>query len=775
MSMESTRHGSDAGDDVPSPRRRSPIPSILVPLLALFLLFPLPARCSDVDDLLLQLRETSALRRFAAVEGLGRLRTPEAVQALIRLTADEPHAWLAVRQLVSLKGLAVPYLMDALASGDPAVVRHAIYALGELRVKDAVPPILGFLRNPDPEIRQNAVFALGSIKDARAVDHLLERLRDQDNVVREYAAAALENIGDPRVVPQLREAVKSEQGSIFNMAAALYNLGGEDAIDILIGKLRDPNSTNRLYAVYALGKIRDSREVEPLIESLDDENVQWLAAKALINLGEMAVPALSRALGRKERGIRLYSAYALGEIGIRATSTSLLEYVIDPDPGMREFVGDALVKLHDHGTIPRLLYFLEKGDPSIQSQILKILGYLGEVSTGRSIRPLLRSPEAQVRANAAFALGELRDPGAVGDLMALFEDPASLVSATAAAALVKMGRAVVPVLLEALPGSRGQRARHLIQVLGKLKAPEAVEPIMARLADMDPVVRRASTVALTEIANPKAEESLVMLLTDSDSQVRMYASVGLMQFGGRLSVRLLLYSLRSEETRWLAVRILDRIGPRGVNELIEALKDPNLQGYATDTLIKLDGQVLPQLERALRSDEENIRNNIAYILGEVKDPRAVTALMDALRDETRLVSLAAASLVNIGDPTVVDPLIQCLTHPNEQVRLYSAYALGNLRDPRAVDPLLELLRDADGAVRGIAAYSLGMLRSRKATQPLLESLDDTDEGVRLSAAVALGRLRDGQALPALREKVARDPSPNVRKAAQESVQQILYQ
>jgi HEAT repeat protein len=220
------------------------------------------------------------------------------------------------------------------------------------------------------------------------------------------------------------------------------------------------------------------------------------------------------------------------------------------------------------------------------------------------------------------------------------------------------------------------------------------------------------------------------------------------------------------------VRILDRIGPRGVDELIAALKDKNLQWYASETLVKLDGAVLPQLQEGLRSDEEVIRNNIALILGEVKDKRAVDALLEAMKDETRVVSLAASSLVSIGDPSAVEPLIECLGHQNDQVRLYAAYALGHMKDTRAVDPLLASLRDRDPGVRGIAAYSLGVLRARKAIPRLVDLIRDPDENVRTSSLYSLGKIGDPQGKPFIQEALRRDQSPRVRTAAQEALEEI---
>ena len=571
--------------------KRRTVRGTIALLLLCSILLPGAARAysPEVEAISRDLKADSPIRRYEAVESLGELRTPEAIRLLIELTADEDNSWLAVRRLVILKGLAEPFLLDALKGEDPVIVKYSIYALGDIRSRAAVEPIMEYLYHPDEEIRRNAVFALGNIRDPRAVEPLIRKLRDPDNVVREYAAAALDHLGDKQAVPYLREALKNEQGSIFNMATSLFNLGDEEVIELLIDKLKDPHSQNRLYAVYVLGKIRDPREIEPLIEVLADDNVQWLAAKALINLGELAVPALIRTLKRKDRDIRLYSIYALGEIGDREATLPVMEQIIDPDQTIREYTADALIALDDREVLPHLLDYLEKGDFTIQSMVLRVLGHLGDESIAREVYPLLENEHPEVRTNGAYALGELKNPQATPYLVNLLGDEDSLVSRSAANALIKIGPATVPTLLAELPRRKGSTETWIIYILGKLKASEAMDALVGKLGSPDTFVRRYATAALTEIGDPGAEEHLVTMLSDNDPHVRMYASFGLMEFGGRLSIKLLLNALKSEETRWLAIRILDRIGPRGVDELIAALKDPETQWYAADTLIKLDG------------------------------------------------------------------------------------------------------------------------------------------------------------------------------------------
>jgi HEAT repeat protein len=122
---------------------------------------------------------------------------------------------------------------------------------------------------------------------------LLAALADADATVRWEAVKALIALGDKRIVPPL---IVLAQG-----AGA---------------------SEQRAAAVYALGFLYDSRALAPLLQVLrdsqEDAQVRGHAAEALAYIGQRrAVPALIAALDDPSPEVRLWSAFALGELGDR--------------------------------------------------------------------------------------------------------------------------------------------------------------------------------------------------------------------------------------------------------------------------------------------------------------------------------------------------------------------------------------------------------------------------------------------------------------------------
>ena len=95
---------------------------------------------------------------------------------------------------------------------------------------------------------------------------------------------------------------------------------------------------------------------------------------------------------------------------------------------------------------------------------------------------------------------------------------------------------------------------------------------------------------------------------------------------------------------------------------------------------------------ALKSTDDDIREEAARALGELQDPRGVTPLIDALAD------------------------------PNHYVRREAAKSLGRLGDERAIPPLINALKDDDRSGREGAAEGLAEMKE-KALGPLNQFIE----------------------------------------------------
>ena len=209
---------------------------------------------------------------------------------------------------------------------------------------------------------------------------------------------------------------------------------------------------------------------------------------------------------------------------------------------------------------------------------------------------------------------------------------------------------------------------------------------------------------------------------------------------------------------------------RAVIALTRAVSDddPNVRLSAAETLGRLqDPRAVEALIQALRQDPDpKVRAMAAWALGEIEDPAAVSALSIALRedDDQEVRVQAAEALGNIQDVSAIGALGDAVGDPRVEVRRAVVEALGNMDDARVVPLIVPSLRDDDVEVRRSAAQALGNAESAAAVEPLIAATRDDDLEVRVHVIEALGNQGDARAQPALLDAL-RDERADVRRAA----------
>lgn len=131
--------------------------------------------------------------------------------------------------------------------------------------------------------------------------------------------------------------------------------------------------------------------------------------------------------------------------------------------------------------------------------------------------------------------------------------------------------------------------------------------------------------------------------------------------------------------------------------------DADLRAQAANALARIRQPIVsavPALLEALNDGDHNVRANAARALGVSKDGRAVEPLIKLLNDKSEQAQVSSIrALVAIGDKRAVEPLLELL-QPKEakpaaaaastNLRLEIASAFGTLKDERALPALLKL-------------------------------------------------------------------------------------
>ncbi|HEY5901195.1 MAG TPA: HEAT repeat domain-containing protein [Anaerolineales bacterium] len=356
----------------------------------------------QLDDPAARLAAVSGLVRMGAdaipalLEGNGTLPParqevlarmgPAAIPSLGKIL-NEAHPLQRARAAQAL-GLtrdpaAVPILIDALRSPYHTVRAAAASALSLLNDLRALSPLLTALKDPEPGVRASAIPALAALRDLAAFEAITDLLLDDPLIeVRQAAARALGSLRDPAALPSLMQALHDSFWWYEREAAAADLLEsiqatGEAAVPLLITALRDPEGAVRRYAAILLGRLGDSRALEPLALALYDlhHDVGEAAARAIGDMGAAGLEVLDEAARHPEASIRTHAALALGAIQNGRSVTLLLQLLNDHERAVRLQAVLSLGGFQDAGARAALRELAaDRSDRELQSMARQALG-----------------------------------------------------------------------------------------------------------------------------------------------------------------------------------------------------------------------------------------------------------------------------------------------------------------------------------------------------------------------------------------------------------------
>lgn len=302
--------------------------------------------------------------------------------------------------------------------------------------------------------------------------------------------------------------------------------------------------------------------------------------------------------------------------------------------------------------------------------------------------------------------------------------------------------------------------RIAIEALGKIGDVRVVESLLIRLNDEAPAVREATALALGTLKDERAIEPLIERLSDESVPVQSAAISALGFFKGRKVETTIISRLDSPDFRIrnAAIKALSIIDlNRFIDYVIAGLEDESksVRLTAVQQLVSANGERIEEsLISRLDDRDAEVRANAAITLGLLKSYKASEVLISKLDDESENVQgMAAYSLGQIADTDQAEPIINALikkvSKGSEDAQFWAALALHNINDDRKIEPLLRLLNDKDYGVRSQAISALGESGHRDVFDALINMLEDESLDVRKHALEALGVLKDSRAVEPL--------------------------
>lgn len=427
-------------------------------------------------------------------------------------------------------------------------------------------------RDRSLSVRAAAARALGLIQERTTVPALVAALGDRSATVRREVAFALGLMGDTTAVQAIASHWEREPdpGARETMVTAIGYLGAKAGAPTIARALTAPRESERRAAALAAARIRARSLASPLTAHAEDARPE----------------------------MRWRVAYALGKIGDLAGAPALRNLALDKDEMVRMTAARAIAEAGDSVSAPLLGKMLHDPAWRVRVNALHALGLLGARGQAPAVRPLLSDANAQVRWETALTLGLFADSVSVAPLTRALSDSATGVVQGAAMALLTIQgeRAIATVApqMDLLPGFLRS---GLLEALGKVPGPMALETLLARARDgSDPpeAAGAVSGLALRRADSTRVAPVLRSLLGARDFTVASSAADALGQLGDSASVPLL-------------AALLGRSG---------TTQDADVRASAASALAAIKTrEALTALTRARRDPERRIRETACAALG----------------------------------------------------------------------------------------------------------------------------------------------------------------
>lgn len=385
---------------------------------------------------------------------------------------------------------------------------------------------------------------------------------------------------------------------------------------------------------------------------------------------------------------------------------------------MRPRTRMSIYALEQDGDAEELRRYLRGSDsPAVRERAATALGEVGkehpDPATNALIRAAINDDEPRVRAAAVDAIDEIGGdaltrllsvisgvtPEESGRLPAealirlLDHDMAELRMAAATAIGNQAATEAIPTVLEHLTDDDPRVRVRVIEVVGRVGDPRAVDPLMGLTEVAPAAVRESIARSLGGIGGPAALDALEPLLNDESPDVRAAAVIALGEFEVCRPIERLVERLADDEPT------IKRAAITGIVDLISnapAASSHDLRSTVIDSLSATHGDavVTALIDLFEASSEARRRRNAVWLLGRVADSNAavVGTLVDALDDDDETVRrFAATSLVAMGDPTVENALLDRLDSTVGAGRELLIFVLGKIGSERARERLLRLI------------------------------------------------------------------------------------
>lgn len=352
----------------------------------------------------------------------------------------------------------------------------------------------------------------------------------------------------------------------------------------------------------------------------------------------------------------------------------------------------------------------------------------------------LQSKDMEIRRFSVYLLGRSGDPFMLPHIeKVLLNDPDYKVRRSAIDGVyLRSSKDVVPILINALKDRNPEVRAAAAYTLGENKDIRALEPLLNMASDKNEKVRSSVVVSLKLLDNETATKKIVEMLGDKSQEVRRLSAYSLEGNNSEFVREALIESAldQNNKCRWYAISGLKYSrDSRKVDPLIRIFQSTagnsvdsrKVRSSIIDALSNCrNTKTIKLMTECLNDSDSLLKIDAALALGSIGDGSVVPSLIEALKDkDPAFRSAVISSLGAIGDKRAIPPLTELLYSYNTKDS--AMRALVKIKGKEAHKILFKYIRD----------NRLNMTQSEKygVVSTFLMEMEEVDsEGVELLAS-----------------------------------------
>jgi twitching motility protein PilT len=490
----------------------------------------------------------------------------------------------------------------------------------------------------------------------------------------------------------------------------------------------------------------------------------------------------------EQRRLRLW---AFGRLGANSPDKALFQPYLralrSGDGELRSVIRGLIPKVTSVADQPALVALLRSPDADLRAQVASILGQIGGRTVFELLGEAVRDPHFPGRREAMAVAMELAPQHALPLMSAVLATGTEEEKLEAVGYLADPRRdararaASVPVLGEAIHDERQKVAVAAIAALASIcSEDDYLDYVGQFLESTNLTLVKAAVDGLRHFSSPRVVTALRARLRAGPNVIRFASLDGLEAVGTRDVLDPLVEALGSGQiaVRIRAAEVLFHLGTQGKVDLARTViwllrnRDTNVRRMAVElvqTVKDPQGQLWPKLLGYLRDEDWWVRERVMDALVEMAGEAILPDVVSFLEDESDLVRrFGVDALLRLKAPASLGVLVRTASgDPDWWVRERAIETIGAIRDSRAVPHLVDLMHK-NLQLRVACLAALAQVGGTSAAPEAAAMLQTEDQDVQLAALRCLKVIGGPAQLPPV-GPFERDSRPEMRALARELV------